>query len=60
MFASQRQNEQEKTIHKFFVTNYDGEFPAKSPVGMFDTIEIPNDLGYVVNQIHKYNTGETN
>jgi len=60
MFASQRQNEQEKTIEKFFVTNYNGEFPAKSPVGMFDTIEIPNDLGYVVEQIHKYNTGETN
>jgi hypothetical protein len=37
-----------------FVTNKDGMYPAKSPVGMFDKY-IPNDLGYVVDKIDEYN-----
>ena len=41
-----------------FVTNDDGQFPAKSPVGMFDSLYIPNDLGLVSNLIDKYNEGE--
>lgn len=39
-----------------FVTNNDGNYPAKSPIGMFDTY-IPNDLGYVVKKIDEYNQG---
>lgn len=39
-----------------FVTNNDGQYPAKSPVGMFD-LYIPNDLGYVVKKIDEYNNG---
>lgn len=38
-----------------FVTNHDGEYPAKSPIGMFNDIYIPNDLGMVSQQIDKYN-----
>lgn len=41
-----------------FVTNYDGEFPAKSPVGMFKDLYIPNDLGFVSKTIDAYNEGE--
>lgn len=41
-----------------FVTNYDGEYPAKSPVEMFDEIYIPNDLGLVSKTIDSYNEGE--
>lgn len=42
-----------------FVTNYvDKHYPAKSPVGMFDKIYIPNDLGYVKKAIHAYKHGE--
>jgi hypothetical protein len=41
-----------------FVTNYDGEFPAKSPIGMFKDMYIPNDLGFVSKSIDKYNEGE--
>jgi hypothetical protein len=41
-----------------FVTNHDGEFPAKSPVGMFTELYIPNDLGLVSETIDKYNEGE--
>jgi hypothetical protein len=40
-----------------FVTNHDGEFPAKSPVGMFDDLYIPNDLGLVAEKIDEYNEG---
>lgn len=43
---------------KEFVTNYDGEFPAKSPVGMFKELYIPNDLGKVVKTMTEYYTGE--
>lgn len=56
LFGSQRYNEQEKKIEKVFVTNYDGNYPAKSPVGMFNELYIPNDMGYVIQKIKEYNT----
>lgn len=40
-----------------FVTNNDGQFPAKSPVGLFKDLYIPNDLGLVAEEIEKYNNG---
>jgi hypothetical protein len=41
-----------------FITNNNGVFPAKSPIGMFPELEIPNDLGVVTEIIDKYNEGE--
>ena len=41
-----------------FVTNSDGEFPAKSPIGMFKDLYIPNDLGLVSKIIDNYNEGK--
>ncbi len=38
-----------------FVTQTDGVNTAKSPKGMFDTLEIPNDLNYVINKMNEYN-----
>lgn len=38
-----------------FVTQSDGATTAKSPKGMFETLEIPNDLEYVINQMNEYN-----
>ena len=38
-----------------FVTNNDGHFPGKSPLGMFKDIYIPNDLGSVSQIIDEYN-----
>lgn len=32
--------------------------PAKSPVGVFKDLIIPNDMGFVVEEIEKYNQGE--
>ena len=37
-----------------FITNNDGKFPARTPSGMFEDIYIPNDLGFVKDQINKY------
>lgn len=43
----------EKKSVREFVTNDDGVYPAKSPVGMLD-LYIPNDLGYVVDAVKAY------
>lgn len=43
-----------KTLKKVFVTNFDGWFPAKSPVGMFHSVYVPNDLGIVADAIREY------
>lgn len=40
---------------KEFVTNYDGVYNAKSPIGMFKEKYAPNDLGYIVEKINEYN-----
>jgi hypothetical protein len=37
-----------------FVTNNDGTYPAKSPMGMFEDKYIPNDLGKVVEIMDEY------
>ena len=48
-----------KSVIKEFVTNED-EFcsSAKSPRGMFDSLYIPNDLGYIKESVEKYYFGE--
>ena len=46
-------DEKEKKSVRQFVTNDDGVYPAKSPVGMFD-LYIPNDLGLVVDKVKEY------
>ena len=44
-----------KKAHYYFVTNKTSEYPSKSPIGMFDDIYIPNDLGYVADKIDEFN-----
>lgn len=51
-------DDKEKRAVKEFVTNNDGQFPAKSPVGMFKDLYIPNDLGYVVKEAKAFNDEE--
>jgi hypothetical protein len=41
-------------IRYIFETQNNGENTCKSPKGMFDTFEIPNDLNFVVNSIKNY------
>lgn len=48
-----------RQVHYNFVTNKHMnssgiEIPAKSPVGMFDEILVPNDLGFVIDKAHEY------
>jgi hypothetical protein len=45
-------NKEKKSIREF-VTNDDGVYPAKSPVGMLD-LYVPNDLGYIVDAVKAY------
>lgn len=54
LFGRQAYNQMEKKALKEFVTNFDGQFPAKSPVGMFDELYIPNDLGIVIKKVDEY------
>lgn len=54
LFGKQSFDEQTKKISKEFVTNFDGRFPAKTPVGMFKELYIPNDLGYVEKAVRAY------
>jgi hypothetical protein len=53
-YGKQTYDEQKKEVSKRFVTNFDGQYPAKSPVGMFKDLYIPNDLGLVKETIDNY------
>lgn len=54
LYGKQSVNLETKQIEKVFVTNFDGQFPAKSPIEMFDELYISNDLGIVNNAINNY------
>lgn len=43
-----------KTAEYKFITNTTDIYPAKSPKGMFDSYEIPNDLNYVITKANEY------
>lgn len=53
LYGKSSYDEKEKKSIRQFVTNDDGIYPAKSPVGMFD-LYIPNDLGLVVEKVAEY------
>lgn len=53
MYGKASFDDKEKKSIREFVTNDDGQYPAKSPVGMFP-LYIPNDLGYVVEMAKEY------
>lgn len=45
----------DKGVDYVFVTQNDGSNTGKSPRGMFDKLEIPNDMKFVLQKIHEYN-----
>jgi hypothetical protein len=53
LYGKSTYDEKEKKSIREFVTNDDGQYPAKSPVGMFP-LYIPNDLGAVVEAAKEY------
>jgi len=57
LYGKQTWDDKEKKVTKKFVTNFDGQYPAKSPVGMFSETYILNDLGTVAKALYDYNHG---
>jgi hypothetical protein len=53
LFTDVKKNAQDE-IEYNFVTQNIGNTTAKSPKGMFESLNIPNDLGYVGNVIRKF------
>lgn len=47
----------DKSMKYIFTTQSDGTTTAKSPMGMFSEVRIPNDLNEVVKQFNAYNLG---
>lgn len=59
LFGRNRFDEASKKSIREFVTNDDGYYSsAKSPIGMFPELYIPNDMGLVIEMGEKYNKGE--
>lgn len=54
LYGRSSYNQADKKSIREFVTNHDGQYPAKSPVGMFTSLYIPNDLGKVKTAIEEY------
>lgn len=48
-------DEKTKENRRVFITNNDGKYPSKTPVGCFKDVYIPNDLGIVIETIEEYN-----
>jgi len=40
-----------------FITQSNGTNTVKSPMGMFDDVKVPNDLGYVLGKVKEYEEG---
>lgn len=56
LFGRNRFDEGKKQSIREFVTNDDGFYTtAKSPIGMFDELYIPNDLGYIIEKGEAFN-----
>ena len=51
-------NFEDDTPQYKFITNNNGECIAKSPMGMFDSLEIDNDLNEVIKAVRKYEYGD--
>jgi len=58
LYSKVERDNSSNTLKYSFVTNNDGQYPAKSPIGMFPELYIQNDLGFVVNAINAYYEGE--
>lgn len=52
-YANARKNDEGKT-EWFFETQSNGVTTAKSPEGMFDSTEIPNDYAYILEKVREY------
>lgn len=58
LFANMEVDTLSKKSKYYFITNADGFVKARSKYGTFKSLRIPNDLGFVKQQIQLYNSGE--
>ena len=58
LFCKQMIDPDSRKVMKVFVTNYDGQYPAKTPVGAFTDVYIKNDMGFVLATLQRYFAGE--
>ena len=58
LYGKQTYDAKNKRPIKQFVTNFDGQYPAKSPYGMFKETYILNDAALVIEAAKKYKEGE--
>lgn len=54
LFTQVNRNEDSSVTYNF-LTNSDGTCTAKTPMGLFDSLLIDNDLKFVIDKIHEYN-----
>ena len=54
LFTEVRKNEKTEQMEYFFQTNTDGVTSAKTPMGMFDELLIPNDIVTVLKKAEEY------
>jgi len=54
LFTEVRKNEKTEEMEYFFQTNTDGVTSAKTPMGMFDELLIPNDIVTVLEKAEEY------
>jgi len=54
LFTEVERNKETKMLEYKFITQSDGTNSAKSPEGMFESVEIPNDLDFVLNKMEEY------
>ena len=54
LFTEVRKNAKTEEMEYFFQTNTDGVTSAKTPMGMFDTQLIPNDIVTVLEKVKEY------
>jgi hypothetical protein len=58
VLVSYAYKKQDKSMEYCFVTQSNGTTTAKSPMGMFKDITIPNDMNFVLTEMNKYYGGE--
>ena len=54
LYSGTRWDDKNKSTDYFFITNRAEDYPGKSPYGMFNNLEIKNDLGFVKEAINKF------
>jgi len=57
LFTNVSKDKEKNELAYTFITQNDGTTTAKSPRGMFETLNIPNDLAAIVKKINDYYEG---